>query len=122
MRIALIVFLFPVLAFGQSPQVPAKMKFADLDLKITEPARREIQADVDALTASKRYFMPKVERAAMYMPIVERVFKEEGLPDDFKYLAIQESAFISDAVSTSNAVGFWQFKKPSAQEVGTKSR
>ena len=33
---------------------------------------------------------------------------------------IQESALISDAVSSSNAVGFWQFKEASATEVGMR--
>ena len=102
------------------PQVPGKMKFADIQLKITEGARKEIQSDVDALTASAKFFNAKVNRAAMYMPFVEEVFKEEELPDDFKYLAIQESGFIADAVSSSNAVGFWQFKKLTADEVGLR--
>lgn len=102
------------------PRVPSKMTFADLDLRITEAARREIQSDVDALTASAKFFNAKVNRSAMYMPLVEQVFEEEGLPDDFKYLAIQESGFISDAVSSSNAVGFWQFKKLTADEVGLR--
>ena len=48
------------------------------------------------------------------------ILKENGIPDDFKYLAIQESGFISDAVSSSNAVGFWQFKKLTADEVGLR--
>ena len=104
----------------RTPQVPTNMQFADIELKITEHARREIQADVDALTASARFFNAKVDRAAMYMPFVEQVFEEEKLPQDFKYLAIQESGFISDAVSTSNAVGFWQFKKLTANEVGLR--
>ncbi|HHL52482.1 MAG TPA: LysM peptidoglycan-binding domain-containing protein [Flammeovirgaceae bacterium] len=103
-----------------TPRVPAKMTFADLTLHITEGARREIQADVDALTANKRFFMAKAERAALYMPLVEKIFAEEGLPDDFKYLAIQESGFIADAVSTSQAVGFWQFKKETALEMGLR--
>lgn len=119
-KILLLGLLTPIFVFAQTPQVPSRMEFADLKLKITEAARRDIQADVDALTANATYFNMKVERAALYMPIVERVFAEEGLPDDFKYLAIQESGFISDAVSTSNAVGFWQFKKLSAQEVGLR--
>lgn len=102
------------------PQVPSKMKFADIQLKITEGARKEIQSDVDALTASAKFFNAKVNRAAMYMPFVEQIFKEEELPDDFKYLAIQESGFIANAVSSSNAVGFWQFKKLTADEVGLR--
>lgn len=119
-KIFLLSLFTPFFVFAQTPQVPSRMEFAGLTLKITEAARRDIQADVDALTANATYFNMKVERAALYMPIVERVFAEEGLPDDFKYLAIQESGFISDAVSTSNAVGFWQFKKLSAQEVGLR--
>ena len=126
MRITLyLIFVFAAVSgsVAQSikvPQVPSQMNFADLELKITEGARREIQSDVDALTASAKFFYAKVNRAAMYMPIVEKVFEEEGLPDDFKYLAIQESGFISDAVSSSNAVGFWQFKKLTADEVGLR--
>jgi len=114
--------LICVVLFGyaQSPVVPSKMKFAGLKLKINEAARKEIQADVDALTQSEKYFNIKLKRMELYFPIIERIFREEELPDDFKYLVIQESALISDAVSTSNAVGFWQFKKESAVEVGLR--
>ena len=98
-------------------RVPTYMEFADIKLKITEGAKRQIQKDVDMLTRSPKYFGIKVRRADLYFPVIERIFKEEGLPDDFKYLVLQESALISDAVSSSNAVGFWQFKKAAAREV-----
>lgn len=107
-------------AFGQSPQVPHKMQFAGLTLTIRDDARREIQKDVDALTQSPKYFSIKVERAKTYFPTIEKIFAEERLPDDFKYLSLQESALISDAVSSSNAVGFWQFKDFTAQEMGLR--
>ncbi|WMN13072.1 LysM peptidoglycan-binding domain-containing protein [Marivirga salinae] len=97
-------------------QVPSRMEFANMDLRLTAGAIKDIQADVDALTRSEKYFQKKLERVDMYMPIIERIFKEEGLPEDFKYLVIQESALVSDAVSSSNAVGFWQFKEISGLE------
>lgn len=109
-----------LVALGSGPRVPATMTFADIKLSITEGARRQIQADVDALHKNKTYFQRKVDKVNMYFPIIEEVFKKENLPDDFKYLTIQESALIADAVSSSNAVGFWQFKKESAQEVGLR--
>ena len=109
-----------VAAFGQSPQVPHKMQFAGLTLTIRDDARREIQKDVDALTQHPKYFNIKVERAKTYFPIIEKMFAEERLPEDFKYLALQESALIPDAVSSSNAVGFWQFKESTAIEVGLR--
>lgn len=97
-------------------QVPSRMEFANMDLRLTSGAIDDIQADVDALTRSEKYFQKKLERVDMYMPIIERIFREEGLPEDFKYLVIQESALVSDAVSSSNAVGFWQFKEISGLE------
>ncbi len=96
------------------------MHFAGMTLTIRDDARREIQKDVDALTQSPRYFTMKVERAKTYFPTIERIFKEERLPEEFKYLVLQESALISDAVSVSNAVGFWQFKDFTAREVGLR--
>nr|WP_305067241.1 LysM peptidoglycan-binding domain-containing protein [Mangrovivirga halotolerans] len=56
----------------------------------------------------------------MYFPLIERVFREQKLPEDFKYLVLQESALIGDAVSSSNAVGYWQFKDFTGLEVGLK--
>lgn len=106
--------------FGQPPQVPHKLQFAGMTLTLRDDARREIQADVDALTKSPKYFGIKAERAKTYFPIIEAAFAEERLPDDFKYLALQESALVPDAVSTSNAVGFWQFKAETAAEMGLR--
>ncbi len=116
----ILVLGIPGLVPGQTPQVPTEMQFADMQLKITEGARKEIQSHVDALYRSEKYFTIKLERVDLYFPLIEKIFKEENLPDDFKYLVIQESALISDAVSSSNAVGFWQFKKASGEEVGLR--
>jgi len=108
------------MAFAQGPRVPSVIEFADMKLKLHDHVRKEIQTEVDALHRSQKYFNIKLDRVNLYFPIIERVLSEEKVPDDFKYLVIQESALISDAVSTSNAVGFWQFKVPSAKEVGLR--
>ena len=108
------------MTYGAFAQVPSQMEVAGVKLKITEGAKREIEETLDLLTRSQYHFQLKVDRSNLYLPIVERVLAKEGIPDDFKYLAIQEGEFISDAVSTSNAVGFWQFKKASAQELGLR--
>ncbi|MBX7126794.1 MAG: LysM peptidoglycan-binding domain-containing protein [Cyclobacteriaceae bacterium] len=107
-------------SLAQSPEVPHKMNVAGIMLTLRDDARREIQKDVDALTQSPRYFNVKAERARTYFPIIERIFKEERVPDDLKYLVLQESALIADAVSSSNAVGFWQFKDMTAREMGLR--
>ena len=43
--------------------------------------------------------------------------KEEGVPDDFKYLAVIESG-LTQAVSPANAVGFWQLLKGTGRDLG----
>ena len=114
------VFLFPWLAVATPPKVPSHMEFAGIKLNIHESARREIQKDVDALHRNQNYLRKKIEKIDLYFPIIERVLREENVPEDFKYLVIQESALIADAVSTSNAVGFWQFKAETAREMGLR--
>ncbi len=115
-----LIFCGAAASYAQSPQVPHKMHFANMTLAIRDDARREIQHDVDALTRHARYFQVKVERAKTYFPLISKIFADEGLPDDFKYLVLQESALIPDAVSVSNAVGYWQFKDFTALSMGLR--
>ncbi|MEM0938966.1 MAG: LysM peptidoglycan-binding domain-containing protein [Bacteroidota bacterium] len=110
--------LFPV--FCTSQTVPSLMMIGDVKLHINESARRQIQQDVDRLTRSNTYYNILVDRMNLYFPIIEREHRKNGIPDQIKFLAIQESALISDAVSTANAVGFWQFKDFTGREVGLR--
>lgn len=112
----LALLLLPLLALAQLITVPRNVYFADIHLILSNGAQEEIQKKVDALHRNQAYFKMKVDLADAYFPVIERVFKEEGVPDDYKYLALQESGLIGDAVSTSNAVGYWQFKREAASD------
>lgn len=48
-------------------------------------------------------------RAGQYRALIERVFQEEGVPQELVYLAQAESGFLPRAVSRKSAVGMWQF-------------
>lgn len=98
--------------------VPSEMKLGDVHLRITREAQKLIQKDVDLLTRSNTYLLKKLRRTDVYMPIVESILEANNIPTDFKFLPIQESAFIANAVSRSKAVGYWQFKEASGVEVG----
>ncbi|WP_421987233.1 LysM peptidoglycan-binding domain-containing protein [Roseivirga sp.] len=106
---------------AQAPiNVPSVVEVAGVKLKLNAEAKRDVEETLDLLVRSQYHFQLKADRSNLYMHFVEEILKKEGIPEDFKYLAIQEGEFISDAVSTSNAVGFWQFKKASAQELGVR--
>lgn len=115
-----LVFFGVAASHAQAPVVPHKMHFANMTLTIRDDARREIQKDVDAMTRHAKYFNVTAERARIYFPLISKIFAEENLPDDFKYLSLQESSLVPDAVSVSNAVGFWQFKDFTALSMGLR--
>ncbi|MFC5861223.1 transglycosylase SLT domain-containing protein [Acidicapsa dinghuensis] len=51
-----------------------------------------------------------LERSGKYKDMIERVLKEEGVPQDLIYLAVAESAFQPQVVNRgSGAGGMWQF-------------
>ena len=58
-----------------------------------------------------------LKAAHRYFPTIERILAEEGVPDDFKYLAVAESN-LRNVVSSANAKGFWQFRKLAAKDMG----
>ncbi|MDH3710353.1 MAG: transglycosylase SLT domain-containing protein [Cyclobacteriaceae bacterium] len=57
------------------------------------------------------------KRANRWLPEIEAILTEEGVPDDFKYLSVIESGLLN-VTSPAQAVGFWQFLKPTAKEWG----
>ncbi len=59
-----------------------------------------------------------IKRANRAFPIIEPILAKYGVPDDFKYLAVIESALAPSAVSSSGAKGIWQFMPDTAKEKG----
>ena len=103
-----------------TPLVPERVTFADIAVQLDPDARRIVQQDVNALMANQQYWVAKLDRVALYFPMIEAILMKEGVPTDFKYLAVQESSLTPDAVSTSTAVGYWQFKKETAMDYGLR--
>lgn len=118
-RIVLVLLCWlPLLAAAQSVSVPAAFDFAGLHLRLTEGGRRVVQQKVDALRSHPASFQARVNLADAYFPLIERVFQEEALPLDFRFLVIQESGLQGDAQSIHDAVGYWQFKRETAADFG----
>ena len=58
-----------------------------------------------------------IKRANRWFPEIERILREEGVPEDFKYIPAIEGQFLND-VSPREAVGFWQIRKSTGLELG----
>jgi len=57
-------------------------------------------------------------RGSQYLPMIHRVFQEEGVPLELGFVPIVESAYKPTAVSRARARGMWQFMAPTATEYG----
>ncbi len=119
---AVCISLFSVqLTIGQNNyEFPSNYEYAGVALNIDEKARKIIQNDINNLTVNKNFLKIKFEKMSLFMPIVEDILLKNNLPNDFKYLIVQESGINPDVVSSSNAVGFWQFKKESGETFGLR--
>ncbi|MEO0058691.1 MAG: hypothetical protein RLZZ312_338 [Bacteroidota bacterium] len=58
-----------------------------------------------------------IKRANRAFPVIEPILKKYEIPDDFKYLAVIESALLN-ATSPAGAKGIWQFMPETAREKG----
>ena len=59
-----------------------------------------------------------IKRANRFFPIIEPILKQNGIPDDFKYLAVIESNLDLKVVSPVLAAGLWQLMPKTAQQFG----
>ena len=101
-----------------SPQIPDKASFAGeeapLDIYyVREAFEREILANTFMHSTSIMMF----KRASRWFPVIEPILKKNGIPDDFKFLAVAESNLVN-VVSPAGAEGYWQFIKPTGQKYG----
>jgi membrane-bound lytic murein transglycosylase D len=100
--------------------VKADLEHNAHDIPIPEQAK--IFSYVEVFQGRLRdYIQESLERGARYMPMIQSVFRAEGLPLDLAYIPIIESSFKTNALSKASAKGPWQFMKPTAQEHGLKT-
>ncbi|MBE9545168.1 MAG: transglycosylase SLT domain-containing protein [Proteobacteria bacterium] len=59
-----------------------------------------------------------LKRSRRYLPYIEKMLKENRMPEDLKYLAIAESALRPHAGSRKGAMGFWQFLADTGRKYG----
>ncbi|MFH1480657.1 MAG: transglycosylase SLT domain-containing protein [Pseudomonadota bacterium] len=59
-----------------------------------------------------------LKRSRRYLPDIEKILKDQDMPDDLKYVCIAESALRPHAGSSKGAIGFWQFMVASGRRYG----
>ncbi len=97
--------------------VAAEVSF---DFPVVE--NEKVRYFIDYYTGRGRpVFTRWLERSSRYVPLMQQIFAEEGLPLDLVYLAMVESGFNTRAYSWAHAVGPWQFIPSTGRLHGLKS-
>lgn len=98
--------------------IPTDLTFAGEKVPLEIPdvkERLEREIYVNAYWQSNMILLMK--RSSKFIPEIETILKKNGVPDDFKYLAMAESGLMNVA-SPAGARGFWQFMESTGKEYG----
>lgn len=97
---------------------PDFFEFCGERVPLIEPDVRErIDRELHYYVHWKAGMTMILKRANKWLPVIEQILKEEGLPDDLKYLVIVESG-LQNLVSPAGAAGFWQMMEESGRTFG----
>ena len=99
-------------------QVPDHLEFAGEKMPLENPdilERMDRELLVNTYWQSNGLLMFK--RSQKYFPIIEPILAKNGIPDDFKYLAVIESG-LTNASSPAGAKGVWQILKGTGRDYG----
>lgn len=101
-----------------SLNTPTQLTFADERIPLE---LMDVQESLDRELLVNTYWQSQTllfnKRANRWFPVIEPILAENGVPDDFKYLALIESG-LTNIVSPAGATGFWQIMKGTGRDYG----
>lgn len=99
-------------------KIPAEMEFAGERVPLEKD---DIKERIDRELLVNTYWQSNglllFKRVHKYFPIIEPILEKNGIPNDFKYLAVIESG-LQNVTSPAGARGFWQIMKATGRENG----
>lgn len=101
-----------------SPKLPTELYFCGErvpleDIEVRESLDRELIVNTYWHSATLLF----IKRANRWFPVMEKILRDNDIPEDFKYAAVIESA-LSNAVSPAGAVGYWQILESVGRQYG----
>lgn len=127
--VLLIIFLMPVPLAGQTPiEIPDLVSAVRLDAPLDfcgeavplEQAfiRERFEKEMLLSLWDQDQVILWLKRSKRFLPLIETMLADAGLPADLKFVAIAESALRPHAGSPKGAMGFWQFMPDTGRKYG----
>lgn len=106
-----------------TPALPMQLSFGGEKVPME---REDVKRQLDRELMNNYYNQTStafiLKAAHQWFPVIEPILAANGVPDDFKYLCVAESALKNSSKSPVGAVGFWQFMKRTAPDFGLEVR
>ena len=101
-----------------SPYIPEQLTFAgeEVPLEIYW-VRERLDRELINVVYQHSRTLQTWKRTPCFFPVIEQILKEEGVPDDFKYLCVAESN-LENVISPAKATGYWQFLESTGKSFG----
>ena len=100
-------------------QADASQKYKDIEFETKRNSR--VEHYIRRFSGKgKGNFAEILRRSGKFLPEIEEILRSEGVPPEIAYLPLIESGFNPRAVSRKNAVGLWQFIRPTGLKYGLK--
>jgi membrane-bound lytic murein transglycosylase D len=101
---------------------PVPVSLPAIAHQLTVPMNQRVVAYIEAFQGRLRDFIETgMKNGSKYLPMIQRVFTQQGLPPELAYVPLVESAFRTEAMSRASAKGVWQFMKTTAVENGLRN-
>lgn len=106
---------------GRAVEEAVQLDLAQTSHDIPIPLNDRVLKYVELFQGRLREFLASgLQRGSQYLPMVQNVFRAEGVPLDLAYVPLIESAFKPTALSRASARGMWQFMRGTALDHGLK--
>jgi len=100
-------------------RIPSSLEFCKEAVPLDIPDVRErLEREILLALQEQAQVILWLKRSTRYFPEIEAMLRDNGLPDDLKYVAVVESALRPHAGSQKNAIGFWQFTEGTGKRHG----
>ena len=103
----------------QAPSVPEYVAFAGDTIRFDRPDFYErMDRELISFTYMHTNTTLMLKRSRRYFAQIVPILRQQGVPEDLKYLMAIESSLDPKALSVAGAAGLWQFTKATAQTYG----
>lgn len=112
-----LIFAVPFLVFSKNSLSNMSSSYKNIPMVYNQRVKRWMSVFVHSKPSYVKIWLARSYR---YLPEMKSTLKDKGLPTELAYITLIESSLSANAVSSAQAVGYWQFIDSTARRYGLR--